>query len=61
MDSLLLSKMTSKGLKLESSQFLSPQKELNSPFAVFFWPVWTTYLKSTIKELSESYWHVSSF
>jgi hypothetical protein len=42
-------------------QVLSPQKELNSSFSGDLRPDWTADLKSTIKELSELYWHVKGF
>jgi len=50
--------MMNRGLKLELLQFLSLQKDLNSYFCGDLRPVLTADPKSTIKELSESYWHV---
>jgi len=50
--------MMNKGLKLELLPFLSLQKGLNSYFRSDLQPVLTADPKSTIKELSEPYWHV---
>jgi len=58
MDTLSEHKNDQKRSQIRFTAVLRPTKSLNSSFGGDLRPVLTTDLKSTIKELSESYWHV---
>ena len=53
--------MMKKGSKFDFLPFLGPQKDPYSSFCSDLQPVLTTDPKSTIKELSGSYWQVRGF